>query len=77
MEKMHISFIIDLRNIEFLALVQLLVMVLDSNNIYNINLKEATERIKKQKKELLLLRNTKLSVYSFHKDFFDIELSIH
>ena len=60
MEKMHISFIKDLRNIEFLALVQLLVMVLDSNKIDNINLKEATDRIKKQKKGLLLLRNTKL-----------------
>lgn len=60
MEKMHISFIKDLKNSEFYSLFDSLKSLLDENVSNNVSLVQAAERIKNHREKLILLRNTKL-----------------
>lgn len=59
MEKVHMSFMKELRNISFFALFELLIKRVDAEKTENATLKKATERMKKHNKELTLLRETK------------------
>ena len=60
MEKIHISFMKDLFNIEFGGLYKLIAEVKLWDNIDNPSLKQIRAIIKEQSKELVLLRNMKL-----------------
>lgn len=59
MEKLHISFIKDLKNSEFYLLFKLLQDLLDKNTSDNATLKRATEKIKSHQDKLVKLRDTK------------------
>ena len=59
MEKLHISFMTNLRNKEFFALFSLLESVLKENRTENTSLIQVTERIESHRKELLLIKDTK------------------
>ncbi len=60
MEKIHISFIKDLKNKQFFSLFIYLRELLDENKSDNATLNQAGERVKSHHDKLLLLQDTKL-----------------